>query len=106
DGAVVNVELTRYARAGAPPTGRGVEILGRPGDLGVDIEIIIRKHHLPHTFSADVPQEAPRRVYVQRKPDGGWPLQVHIADVSHYVRTETPLDHEARLRGTSVYFPD
>src|SRR6202051_4935308 len=46
DGAVVNVELTRYARGGAPPTGRVVEILGRPGDLGVDIEIMIRKHHL------------------------------------------------------------
>jgi ribonuclease R len=140
DGAVVNVELTRYARGGAPPTGRVVEILGRPGDLGVDIEIIIRKHHLPHTFSADVLQEAARRavplseaehqsredfrhmpivtidgetardfddaVYVERKPDGGWHLQVHIADVSHYVRPESPLDHEARLRGTSVYFPD
>ncbi len=140
DGAVVNVELTRYARGGAPPTGRVVEILGRPGNLGVDIEIIIRKHHLPHTFSADVLQEAARRavpvtesehqgrqdfrhipivtidgetardfddaVYVERKPDGGWHLQVHIADVSHYVRPESPLDHEARLRGTSVYFPD
>jgi ribonuclease R len=140
EGAVVNVELTRYARGGAPPTGRVVEILGRPGDLGVDIEIIIRKHHLPHTFSAEILQEAARRavpvaeteregrqdfrelpivtidgetardfddaVYVERKSDGGWHLQVHIADVSHYVRTESPLDHEARLRGTSVYFPD
>src|ERR1700676_3707665 len=140
EGAVVNVELTRYARGGAPPTGRVVEILGRPGDLGVDIEIIIRKHHLPHTFSAEVLQEAARRavpvtdveregredfrdlpivtidgetardfddaVYVEHPPDRNWHLQVHIADVSHYVRTESPLDQEARLRGTSVYFPD
>src|SRR6516165_10218737 len=48
DGAVVNAELTRYGRGGTAPTGRVTEILGRPGDLGVDTEIIIRKHHLPH----------------------------------------------------------
>ena len=37
---------------------------------------------------------------------GGFELQVHIADVSEYVRAGTDLDLEARLRGTSVYFPD
>jgi ribonuclease R len=140
DGAVVNVELLRYPRSGAPATGRVIEILGRPGDLGVDIEIIIRKHHLPHEFSRAVLEEAEHRaapvseteregredfrhlpivtidgetardfddaVYVERRADGGWRLQVHIADVAHYVRTGTALDQEARLRGTSVYFPD
>src|SRR3989441_4641023 len=140
DGAVVNVELLRYPRGGAPPTGRVIEILGRPGELGVDIEIIIRKHHLPHTFSAEVLEEAKLRaqpvsdadregredfrhlpivtidgetardfddpVYVEHRADGGWHLQVHIPDVAHYVRTENALDREARLRGTSVYFPD
>ena len=140
DGAVVNVELLRYPKGGASPTGRVIEILGRPGDLGVDTEIIIRKHHLPHIFSAGALDEADHRakavteseatsredfrhlpivtidgetardfddaVYVERHTDGGWRLQVHIADVAHYVRTGTALDQDARLRGTSVYFPD
>ncbi|MGB8477121.1 MAG: RNB domain-containing ribonuclease [Candidatus Acidiferrum sp.] len=139
DGAVVNVELTRYPKGGAAPTGRVIEILGRPGDLGVDTEIMIRKHHLPHEFSAAVMEEAEERaaavsesehagrddfrhlpivtidgetardfddaVYVERRSNGGWHLQVHIADVAHYVRTGAALDQEARLRGTSVYFP-
>ena len=140
DGAVVNVELLRYPHGAASPTGRVIEILGRPGELGVDTEIIIRKHHLPHVFSAEVLEEAERgaqplsesqragredfrhlpivtidgetardfddAVYVEHRADGGWHLQVHIADVAHYVRTQTALDGEARLRGTSVYFPD
>ncbi len=140
DGAVVNVELTRFPRGGVAPAGRVVEILGRPGDFGVDVEILIRKHHLPHHFSAEVFAEAAavahpvgdaervgRRdfrdlpivtidgetardfddaVYVKRLGNGNWQLQVHIADVAHYVRRGAALDREARLRGTSVYFPN
>ena len=177
EGLAVDVEITDFPAPGRPAKGRVIEVLGPPDAFGVDVEIIIRKHHLPHVFPANVLAEAsevaewgtggpegekqipPLRsgmtnqkdgmksrskyvgsdsssqygarmgrrdfrglpivtidgetardfddaVLVTPLKNGNWELQVHIADVSHYVRPGTALDLEARLRGTSVYFPD
>ena len=140
EGVVVDVEITDWPTATQNPRGHVVEILGYEDDFGVDVEIIIRKFHLPHIFPADVLQEAQnaaplissietrkRRdfrslpivtidgetardfddaVTVASRENGNFELQVHIADVAHYVTPGSALDHEAHLRGTSVYFPD
>ena len=135
-GMVVNVELLDYEER----VGRVIEILGHPDDFGVDVEVVIRKHHLPHRFPPEVVEQAEgmpaaigaaelagRRdfrgmdivtidgetardfddaVWVDKLANGNYALQVHIADVSHYVRPGSPIDREALMRGTSVYFPD
>jgi ribonuclease R len=140
EGVVVDVEITDWPTPTQNPRGRVVEILGRQDDFGVDVEITIRKFHLPHHFPAatleeaqDIPAVIPatelrRRgdfrnlpivtidgetardfddaVTVGHLADGNFELQVHIADVAQYVKPESALDQEARLRGTSVYFLD
>ena len=140
DRMIVNVEILEFPEGSEGGVGRVIEVLGYPDDFGVDVEIIIRKHHLPHQFPPEVIEQAQgispqisleeftrRRdfrhfdivtidgetardfddaVWVEQLSNGNFALQVHIADVSHYVRPGTPIDTEAVLRGTSVYFPD
>ena len=140
ENVVVDVEITDWPTATQNPRGRVVEVLGYEDDFGVDVEIIIRKFHLPHRFPAEVLNEAERAepiissqearkrrdfrdlpivtidgetardfddaVTVVLLENGNFELQVHIADVAHYVTAGSALDQEARLRGTSVYFPD
>jgi ribonuclease R len=140
EGLIVTVEIVDFGDAGDRPAGRVIEILGHPDDFGIDVEILIRSHHIPHEFPEDVLEQArtipgpipeaeiaQRRdfraydivtidgetardfddaVWVERLPNGHWALHVHIADVGYYVRPGSPIDREALLRGTSVYFPD
>ncbi len=140
DGFIVEVQVIQFPAEGQDAVGRIVDVLGRPDDFGVDVEIIIRKHHISHRFPPDVLEQAKTMnreigpaelkgredfrsydivtidgetardfddaVWIDRLPDGHFALQVHIADVSHYIRPGSPIDREAALRGTSVYFPD
>jgi ribonuclease R len=140
DGMIVNVEILDFPEDGSDAVGRVIEILGYPDDFGVDVEIMIRKHHIPHQFPPEVLEQArsisgeipetelvQRRdfrdldivtidgetardfddaVWVEKLANGRYALQIHIADVGQYVRPGSPIDIEAALRGTSVYFPD
>jgi ribonuclease R len=49
-------------------------------------------------------------VHAEADPDphnkGGYVVHVAIADVAYYVRPGSALDHDALVRGNSVYFPD
>src|SRR5580658_6349542 len=58
EGVVVDVEITDWPTPTQNPRGRVVEILGRQDDFGVDVEITIRKFHLPHHFPAATLEEA------------------------------------------------
>jgi ribonuclease R len=58
ENVVVEVEITQWPSATQSPRGRVTEILGYEDDFGVDVEMIIRKHHIPHVFPAEVLEEA------------------------------------------------
>jgi len=60
DGMIVNVELLEFPEDGEHAVGRVIEVLGYPDDFGVDVEIMIRKHHLPHEFPPEVIEQARR----------------------------------------------
>jgi ribonuclease R len=141
DGWIVLVEITKYPVARQNPAGRIIERLGASSaEPGMDIQIVIHKHDLPHIFPDEVIEESEAvspvvtkdqtagrldlrgeptvtidgetardfddAISLKRLDNGNYLLGVHIADVSFYVREGAPLDGEARLRGTSVYFPE
>lgn len=57
-GQVVMVELIEQPSAYGKPIGRITEIIGNYADPGMEIEIALRKHQLPHQFSKQAMQQA------------------------------------------------
>jgi ribonuclease R len=139
-GQLVVVDLESWANPASDPVGRVIEVLGWPGDAGVDILSTIARFGLRTSFPEEVLREAravpelpdeaeiARRrdhrsklvitidpadakdhddaIYIAKTKAGGWLLEVHIADVSHYIKPGSPMDKEAVERGNSTYLVD
>ena len=134
DGEIVLAEPLPSSGYGLRPA-QIVERLGHVGDARSVSLVCIHTHDIPTVFSPEALAQAKRAravglgkrtdlrdiplitidgedardfddaVYAE--PDGdGFRLIVAIADVAHYVRPDTMLDRDARLRGNSCYFPD
>lgn len=137
-GQIVKVEITQQPTFKKKMMGHVVSVIGDESAPGMEIEIAIHNHGLPHEWPDAVLAESGNlgdevkeedkqgRVDLRSTPlvtiDGedardfddavycepvgtGWRLLVAIADVAHYVQSESALDINAYDRATSVYFP-
>jgi ribonuclease R len=135
-GEIVLAEPLAHHRRFGPKQVRVLERLGNMGDARSVSLIAIHTHDIPVAFPERALVEAERAratargrrtdlrgvplvtidggdardfddaVFAEPDDNGGFRLIVAIADVAHYVRRGSALDHAARTRGTSVYFPD
>jgi ribonuclease R len=135
-GEIVLAEPLAHHHRSGPKPARVVQRLGNMGDARSVSLIAIRTHDIPVEFPEPALAEAQRAratargrrtdlrglplvtiddgdardfddaVFAEPDGGGGFRLIVAIADVAHYVRPGSALDHAARTRGTSVYFPD
>lgn len=140
NGQKVYVKITKYPTGNKNPEGKITEVLGYPGEKGLDVLSIAYSHGIRMEFSKKVLKDAKYledevseeelegrldlrdkyiftidgadakdlddAISIEKLDNGNYYLGVHIADVTHYVKENSPIDNEARKRGTSVYLID
>ncbi len=74
-----------------------------PADLADRIDLRDRRFA---TIDPETARDFDDALCIEDGPHGGPRVWVAVADVSHYVRWNDPLDREAAIRGVSVYLPD
>jgi ribonuclease R len=103
------IEIEIAIHAHALPTDWPVAVEKEVRRLGKEVRAEAKRgrddlRHLPLlTIDGADARDFDDAVFCEPTP-AGWRLYVAIADVAHYVERGSPLDEEARSRGTSVYF--
>ncbi len=121
-GALIRLDEEHYALPGADvritiekhgiPDDHDPAAIAEAGRLGTtvgkfDLDGRIDFRTLPTvTIDGESARDFDDAITLERLSRGRVRLGVHIADVAHYVVAGSALDHDARTRGTSVYFPD
>jgi len=79
-------------------------------DITISPEEIKKRRDFRETFTITIDPEDAKdfddAVSLCKLTNGNWEVGVHIADVSHYVKENSAIDHEAFGRGTSIYLAD
>ena len=106
------VDILSIIKAYGLPEGFPDEVMVQVAGIPDEVEEEEKKNRLDlrHlqtvTIDGEDAKDLDDAISISKENDDHYTLGVHIADVSHYVTENSPLDKEALKRGTSVYLVD